>query len=79
MLEEVKMAPGFFLRIVGLAAFTTATVTGEFTAARKIDVDIKPFLIGIEFSHRSTCQGGIMPKANWSKSVSFIAASNVKV
>ena len=56
VLEEIEMAPGHFLRVIGRAASGAATRTGEAAAARKIKIDVEPFVFGIE------CATGHQPR-----------------
>ena len=48
MLEEVEMAPGFPLGVVGRAIRRAATRTGKPATWGKVDLDVQPVCLGIE-------------------------------
>jgi hypothetical protein len=48
MLEEVEMAPGLPLGVVGRAVGRAAVRTGKSAARGKVDLDVQPVCLGIE-------------------------------
>ena len=50
MLEKIKVSPDVVQGVVGLTIRASALRTREFTASRKVDIDVEPFLLRIERS-----------------------------
>jgi hypothetical protein len=48
MLEKIKVSPDVVQGVVGLTIRASALRPREFTASRKVDIDVEPFLLRIE-------------------------------